>query len=136
VDSDGSFSVQYTNTDSGAKKRKISCRLRIEQRVLDPITSASYFDILNQICLFLNCNLLTKTKHGDYYIVYASNEKSLRIILDYFNKYPLFSSKYLDYKDWEKVVNYKLNRTCFNEDISKLIIELKAGMNTNRKIFN
>lgn len=136
VDSDGSFSVQYTNTDSGAKKRKISCRLRIEQRVLDPITSVSYFDILNQICLFLNCNLLTKTKHGDYYTVYASNEKSLRIILDYFNKYPLYSSKYLDYMDWKKVVNYKLNRTCFNEDISKLIIELKAGMNTNRKIFN
>ena len=61
VDSDGSFSVQYTKTEQGAKKRKISCRLRIEQRMLDPITNDSYYDILNQICLFLNCNLLTRT---------------------------------------------------------------------------
>jgi hypothetical protein len=52
--------VQYTKTEEGAKKRKISCRLRIEQRMLDPITNDSYSDILNQICLFLNCNLLTK----------------------------------------------------------------------------
>lgn len=62
VDSDGSFSVQYTKTEEGAKKRKISCRLRIEQRMLDPITNDSYSDILNQICLFWNCNLLTRTQ--------------------------------------------------------------------------
>ena len=89
VDSDGSFSVQYTNTDSGAKKRKISCRLRIEQRMLDPITSASYFDILNQICLFLNCNLLTKTQkstNNTYYTLTASSQVSLSIIINYFNK--------------------------------------------------
>ena len=39
IDSDGSFSVQYTKLDNGANKRKISCRLSIEQRMLDPITN-------------------------------------------------------------------------------------------------
>lgn len=137
VDADGSFSVQYTKTEDGAKKIKISCRMRIEQRVLDPITNDSYSDILNQICTFLNCNLLTRTQiRGGYYTVYASNEKSLIIILDYFNKYPLFSSKYLDYKDWEKAVNYKLRRTSLDEETSKSIVELKAGMNIKRTIFN
>lgn len=136
VDSDGSFSVQYTKTEQGAKKRKISCRLRIEQRMLDPITNDSYYDILNQICLFLNCKLRTRTKHQDYYIVCASNEISLRIILNYFNRYPLFSTKYLDYKDWETVVNFKLSRTYHNEEISELILKLKAGMNTKRTYFN
>ena len=42
IDSDGSFSVQYTKLENGAKKRKISCRLRIEQRMFDPITRKSY----------------------------------------------------------------------------------------------
>jgi len=42
----------------GKTKRNIFCRLRIEQRILDPTTNDSYFDILNQICLFLNRKLL------------------------------------------------------------------------------
>jgi len=120
VDADGSFSVQYTKTEEllplssffkmkkvesmkqGKTKRKISCRLRIEQRILDPTTNDSYFDILNQICLFLNCKLLTRTQkstNNTYYTLTASSKVSLDIIINYFNKYPLFSSKYLDYKD-------------------------------------
>ena len=111
MDADGSFSVQYTKTEEllPAKqffflktKRKISCRLRIEQRILDPTTNDSYFDILNQICLFLNCKLLTRTQkstNNTYYTLTASSKVSLDIIINYFNKYPLFSSKYLDYKD-------------------------------------
>ena len=138
VDADGSFSVLYTKTEEGAKKRKIFCRLRIEQRILDPITNDSYFDILNQISLFLNCNLLTRTnkKFDQYYIVYASNEKSIRILIDYFHKYPLFSSKFMDYKDWESVANYKLNRLDLNAEDWKRIMDLKAGMNINRTHFN
>lgn len=50
IDSDGSFYVEHTKLvpsprrgdESGAKKRKISCRLKIEQRILDPITNNSY----------------------------------------------------------------------------------------------
>ena len=138
VDTDGSFSVLYTKTEEGAKKRKIFCRLRIEQRILDPITNDSYFDILNQISLFLNCNLLTRTnkKFDQYYIVYVSSEKSIRILIDYFHKYPLFSSKFLDYKDWESVANYKLNRLDLNAEDWKRIMDLKAGMNINRTHFN
>lgn len=138
VDADGSFSVQYTKTEDGAKKRKISCRMRIEQRVLDPITNDSYSDILNQICTFLNCNLLTRTskRFDRYYIVYASSEKSIRILIDYLHKYPLFSSKFLDYKDWERVVNYKLNRLDLDAENWKTIKDLKAGMNINRAHFN
>jgi hypothetical protein len=35
-----------------AKKRQISCRLRIEQRMVDPITNESYFYILTKIAFF------------------------------------------------------------------------------------
>ena len=43
IDYDGSFSVQYTKLENGAKKRKISCRLRIEQRMYCPITNKSCY---------------------------------------------------------------------------------------------
>ena len=139
VDSDGSFSVQYTNTDSGAKKRKISCRLRIEQRMLDPITKTSYFDILNQISIFLNCNLLTRTQkstNNTYYTLAASSKLSLSIIINYFNKFPLYTSKYLDYKDWEQVAHLIINNKHLTVEGIKRVELARSRMNTKRTEFN
>lgn len=139
VDADGSFSVLYTKTEEGAKKRKISCRLRIEQRILDPITNDSYFDILNQISLFLNCNLLTRTQkstNNTYYTLTASSKVSLVIIINYFNKYPLFSSKYLDYKDWEKVAHLIINSQHYSEEGINTVELVRGRMNTKRTDFN
>lgn len=102
IDSEGSFSVQHTKLENNAKKRKISCRLRIEQRMLDPITGNSYVIVLTDIAKFLNCNLLTKIQKSTgnkYYTLTASNKISLDIIIKYLDVYPLFSSKYLDYMD-------------------------------------
>ncbi len=139
VDADGSFSVQYTKTEEGAKKRKISCRLRIEQRILDPITNDSYFDILNQICLFLNCKLLTRTQkstNNSYYTLAATSKVSLGIIINYFNKYPLYSSKYLDYKDWEKVAYLMINNQHLTEEGINTVELVRSLMNTKRTDFN
>ena len=47
IDSDGSFSVQYTKLKNGAKNRKISCILIIEQRMFDPISNESYFKVFD-----------------------------------------------------------------------------------------
>ncbi|MCO8751362.1 hypothetical protein KLO70_18335 [Clostridioides difficile] len=102
MDSDGSFSVQHTKLENGAKKRKISCRLRIEQRMFYPITKESYFQVLTDIANFLNCSLLVRKQvstGNEYYTLTASSKTSLSIIINYLNKTPLFSSKFLDYKD-------------------------------------
>ena len=139
VDSDGSFSVQYTKTENGAKKRKISCRMRIEQRMLDPITNESYYDILNQICLLLNCNLLTKLQkstNNTYYTLTASSKVSLTILINYFNKYSLFSSKYLDYKDWEQVAYLIINNQHLTDGGINTVELVRSRMNTKRIEFN
>lgn len=139
VDSDGSFSVQFTKTEQGAKKRKISCRLRIEQRILDPITKDSYYDILNQICLFLNCNLLTRTQkstNNTYFTLAATSRVSLHILINYFNKYPLFSSKYLDYKDWELVAYLIIKNQHLTVEGINTVEFVRSRMNTKRTEFN
>jgi hypothetical protein len=102
VDADGSFSIQHTKKEDGALKRKVSCRLRIEQRMIEPKTNASYFSVLNEIAQFLNCNLLTrkqKSTGNEYYTLAATSRNSLLIITNYFEIFPLFSSKHLDYID-------------------------------------
>lgn len=138
VDADGSFSVQHTKIENGAKKRKISCRLRIEQRILEPITNESYYCVLKKICLLLNCKLLTKTQkstNNSYYTLAASSKTSLDVIIKYFNKYPLFSSKYLDYKDWEKVAYLIINNEHYTDNGINTVELVRSRMNTKRNDF-
>jgi len=135
IDSDGSFSVQHTKLENNAKKRKISCRLRIEQRMLDPITNDSYLKVLTDISNFLNCSLLTrkqKSTGNEYYTLTASSKLSLEIIVNYLDKYPLFSSKYLDYNDWKKIVLLIFENKHYTEEgINKTNI-VKNSMNRQR----
>ena len=138
IDSDGSFSVQHTKLENGAKKRKISCRLRIEQRMLDPMTNQSYLKILTDISQLLYCKLLTrkqKTTGNEYYILTASSKISLKILVNYLEKYPLFSSKYLDYKDWKKIVDLMLENKHYTEEGIYKTDFVKKGMNRSRTNF-
>jgi hypothetical protein len=98
VDADGSFSIQHTKKEN---KIKVSCRLRIEQRMIEPTTNVSYFSVLSEIAQFLNCNLLTRKQlstGNEYYTLAATSRDSLLTIANYFETFPLFS-KYLDYID-------------------------------------
>lgn len=139
VDADGSFSIQHTKVENGAKKRKISCRLRIEQRMLDPITNDSYKNILSEIAMFLECKLLTRKQQStgnEYYTLAASSRKSLLVIVNYFELFPLFSSKYLDYLDWSKAVKLILSDIHYTDKGIIEIDNLKDNMNNKRTYFN
>lgn len=139
IDSDGSFSVLHTKLEDGAKKRKIACRLRIEQRMLDPITNESYEQVLSSIANFLNCSLLTRTQKSTgstYYTLAASSKISLKIVINYLDKYPLFSSKYLDYKDWKKVALLILDSKHLTEEGLVITDTARNNMNRQRTFFN
>ena len=139
IDSDGSFSVQHTKVENNAKKRKISCRLRIEQRMLDPVTGNSYLDVLTNIAKFLNCSLLTRTQKStgnEYYILTASSRNSTEILVNYLDRYYLFSSKYLDYKDWREIVLLMLENKHYTEEGIIKTDSVRDSMNRNRTYFN
>lgn len=70
--------------------------------MLYPVTNESYFQVLTDIANFLNCKLLTRKQvstGNEYYTLSASSKISLSIVINYLEKNPLYSSKYLDYKD-------------------------------------
>jgi len=139
IDSDGSFSVLHTKVENNAKKRKISCRLRIEQRMLDPVTGNSYLGILTTITKFLNCSLSTriqKSTDNEYYTLTASSRSSTEILVNYLDKYPLFSSKYLDYRDWREIVLLMLENKHYTEEGLIKTDSVRDSMNRNRTYFN
>jgi hypothetical protein len=64
----------------------------------------SYFNIMSKISVFLGVNLysrsrIIKDKIFSSFIVVSHNKNSLLKTISYFDKFPLLSSKYLDYKD-------------------------------------
>lgn len=139
IDADGSFSIQHTKLENKTKKIKISCRLRIEQRMLDPISKISYFNILTDISKFLNCNLKTRKQistNNEYFNITASSRTSLSIIINYFTSFPLYSSKYLDYKDWKEAALLILDNNHNTEIGINQINSLKNNMNLKRTKFN
>ena len=139
IDADGSFSVQYSKIENNAKKRKLSCRLRIEQRMLDPITNESYKNILADIAKFLNCNLLIrkqKSTGNEYYTLSASSKISLNITINYLKLHPLFTSKYLDYKNWEEIALLILDNKHLTQESLNKVDFARNEMNRKRTYFN
>jgi len=135
VDADGSFSIQHIKKEN---KIKVSCRLRIEQRMIEPTTNVSYFNVLSEIAKFLNCNLLTRKQlstGNEYYTLAATSRDSLLTITNYFETFPLFS-KYLDYIDWSKAVKLILSNEHYTDANILVIYHLKSKMNRCRTEFN
>lgn len=139
IDADGSFSILHTKLVNNNKKRKISCRLRIEQRMCEPVSGNSYFNVLTEVTDFLGCNLKTRKQVSTgnvYYTLTASSRKSLSMILTYFGYFSLYSSRYLDFKDWEKAANLILKNDHYTEQGIVEINSLKNNMNLKRTYFN
>lgn len=143
IDADGSFGIinnKKETDESGktTKKKKVACRFRIGQRTVDPNTNESYEPLFNNIALFLGVNLTVVNRNTgkQYFNVTAKSRESISVVKNYLNTYPLFSSKYLDFLDWEKVVDLILRQTHYDDENSDLIEKLKSGMNKNRTKIN
>jgi hypothetical protein len=139
IDADGSFGICNTVKGTKAKKRQVRCRFRLEQRRLDPKTGASYEAVLSLIARFLHVklNLRHQKKTGrTYFSIDASSLTSVKKLRAYLDTYPLWSSKFLDYKDWCKVHDLILQKLQFSEAGLAQITLLKQGCNLKRTFFD
>ena len=109
TDADGNFSINiHKRSNKNSTRVQLFFRLEIKQNYhrLDPSgVKISFFSIMSIIANFLDVNVYSRSriiKDKQYYsfIIMAINKNSLLKITEYFNKFPLLSSKYLDYKDW------------------------------------
>ena len=77
-----------------------------------------------------------KSTGNEYYILAASSKMSLDIIIKYLDKYPLFSSKYLDYLDWKQIVLLILDNKHYTEEGLIKTDSVRNSMNRKRTYFN
>jgi hypothetical protein len=137
IDADGSFGVRQTQKTSLIKKRQTSCRFRLEQRMFDPITNESYEFLFKCIAKYLRVKLNTRkqTESGrSYFLVSMNSANSKKCLRAYLDKYPLLSSKFLDYKDWCAVDNLIISNQHYIQE--QKVKQLKDRMNNSRTYFN
>lgn len=89
---------------------------------------------LSQFLLTSVKNILENSKNPQYRVRTNSLNSNL-ILKEYLRNYPLFSSKYLDYLDWCKVLElFYIQKKKSINDI-KHIQNIKSNMNNKRTYF-
>ena len=147
TDADGSFSITvYDRKKNGVFLRtsvqtffRIELKQNYSRKVTQDQGGDSYFNILSEIAAFFTVNLYTRIRKREDKVYYAfmvvsHNSKSHEIVRKYFDRFPLYSSKNLAYKDWCLVQDlHKVNLS--KEKLDKIKI-IKNNFNSKRKVFN
>jgi hypothetical protein len=133
IEADGHFSV---NTTSNSKNSRVECKFELSQRQND-YNDRNYLSFLKIIANFLlsSVKAVREDKPKPEYKVRTTNLKGNLVLENYLNTFPLFGSKYLDYKDWIKVLNrFKSGQFKYKSNIEEIIL-IKSYVNDNRTIF-
>jgi hypothetical protein len=145
TDADGNFSINLhkrTNKNSTRKARvQLYYRLEVNQNyhIMQSPQASSFFPIMSKIGLYLGVTVysrsrIVKDKIFYSFTVMSHNKLSNANICLYFNKYPLLSSKFLDYKDWEYVLNLQ-NLNNLTTSYLFQTIKIKTNFNKTRTNF-
>jgi hypothetical protein len=148
TDADGNFSITVYDRKKNSKVIRTSVqtffRLEVKQNHSRDVTvdqgGASYFSIMTKITEFFSVNLYTRTRTKDNRVYYAfmaisHNWRSHDIARYYFNRFPLYSSKYLAYKDWCRVQDLYRGVSLSKESLNE-IKRIKNQFNSKRRVFN
>lgn len=145
TDADGNFSINIhkrTKPIKNSTRVQLYYRLEVNQnyhKAESEGNKASFFPIMSKIGLFLGVGVysrsrLIKDKIYHSFTVISYNKESNYKVCDYFNKYPLLSSKYLDYKDWAYILELQ-NLNKLTTSYLDTAIKFKTNYNRTRTTF-
>ena len=136
-DADSNFNIILTEKKTSYRVQR-QWRLEISQKTHH---GSEQYRWAESVSAFLENKLYSRhrvMKMGEEEKIYSSwimvahSENSLKKIEEYFKKYPLYSSKYLDYKDWRECGLIETK----NKESHDRVLEIKAGMNNKRTHYN
>ena len=133
IDADGTFQVRTSLKSTVQKRLAVSFELN---QIQVTHYGLSNLPLMERISLFLGVKVestRTNRKNSEYR-VRTSSLITNQIIRNYLLQYPLNSSKYLNFKDWDTILGYFEKGTHW-ENVDH-IVQLKDGMNDSRTIFN
>jgi hypothetical protein len=140
-DADSYFQVSLTENKELDTIKNIKCYYRLETQQNYHGESGLYKDIMELIAKFLQTKLLSRQRlinNKEYYsfMVTTSSIPTNLLVDNYFKEFPMFSSKHLDYLEWSKVLDLRLNKKHLIRSGALMCLEAKNNMNTNRTTWN
>jgi len=134
IDADGHFAIKGFTANP---KSHLAIQFYLSQRKTDK-SGESLEKLMLEISEFLQVKLNKRVFSEKYhqFVICTSNRVSNKIITDYLNTYPLLSSKYLDFKDWETAYNIYIAKLHKDPKQYEKIRNLKANMNNSRTYFS
>lgn len=138
IDGDGTFDIRVSLVNKGSKKNLVAARFRLEQQKIDTKSQLSYLTLLSLISNSLLIQLRTSIHNVDkeYFLISLSSQKSREKLVEYLDKYPLFTSKLLNYKDWRECHCLIKSSEHLTEKGRNTALFLKSKMNTKRIYYN
>lgn len=104
-EADGSFDIRISEKSKGAKKDRIEARCRLEQRIEDKKTNGSFYSILTLIAdAFITKFNITKHLNKEYFIITVTSLKSNKVVIKYFDTFPLIGNKRMNYNNYRTCV--------------------------------
>jgi len=135
TDADGNFIISlegsYGLNDSKIRGR-VKCIFSITQRLIDPATGLSCLPFITDIANLFLSNVISDGPNAIRFLVQADSK--WKMVKDYFFKYPLMSSKHLNFLDYLAGTKY-LGIRLTNKQV-KDIQDLKNSMNNKRIYYN
>jgi hypothetical protein len=133
IEADGHFSVRTSTT---SKYPRVECKFELSQRQIDH-NGRNNLDFLEIIANFLlsSVKAIRVDKPQPQYRVRTTSLNGNLVLENYLNTFPLFGSKYLDFKDWIKVLEYFKSGTFKHKTFIEEIILIKSCMNDARTVF-
>lgn len=135
TDADGHFQISLEGIyglNKSLSRGRVKCIFSIKQRVIDKPTGDSYVPIMSKIAEFFQCNVKYESKNEMTFLAQSNSKHHLTKF--YFDKYPLMTSKRLDYLCFLQGLNYLGKRLTDKEVIE--IQTIKSSMNRNRTFYN
>lgn len=135
TDADGSFFIylggRYAIKDCAGKTR-VRCIFSIKQRIIDKLSGGSCLPFMTDIANIFQSVIHYSGENAIDFKVQATSKHYLT--KDYFDRYPLMTSKRLNYLSYSEGLNF-LGRSLTNEEIIE-IQTIKNSMNNNRSCYN
>lgn len=140
IDADGHFSIKLTGcygSDDSETRGRVQCVFSINQSEIHRTTGESNILFMTELANFFQVNLNHKIsdsvlfkKPSKMLVFFAQSDRKHYIITSYLSKFPLMSSKHLNYLSFFKGLNY-LGKRLTTEEIIE-IRNIKNSMNNKR----
>ncbi len=129
IEADGHFSIRASNLNP-----RVECSFELTQAQVIHLgyTNRDSLELIADY-LSIKVNTVKKTSKCPQYRIKTGSLKTNMILENYLTNFPLFGSKYLDWKDWQTVLQF-FKKKDDRELLKSTAVYLKSQMNNERKI--